>query len=393
MPSPGEASRARAAAIVVAAGSGRRFGGPKQRAPLLGRPLYLHAVSALAGHPAVIRTVLAVPAGEESDYRREVAHAGLEAAVRVVAGGATRTDSVRQALAALGSDGDAVEAVLVHDGARPAAPATLVDALLEALRAGAAGAVPVLETSDTLRWRGRAGGPSRDEVARVGTPQAFRPDILRDAYVRAAARGETASDDAILVEAVGGRIATVEADHRIEKVTRPEDLAAAAWRLAGAADLPSRTGFGLDHHRLVAGRALWLCGVRIEGEEGLIGHSDGDVALHALANAVLGAAGDADIGRHLPPGDPATAGIASREIVALALARAAARGLGPIHAQVTLTAPRPHLGPHAEAMKASLARILGLATADVAVHATSGEGLMVDAIGAHAVATLGPSRP
>lgn len=371
---------------MVAAGSGRRFGGAKQRAALLGRPLYLHSLCALAAHPAVERTVLAVPAGTEPAYRAELRITDLGDRVTVVAGGATRTDSVGRALAALAERG--AEAVLVHDAARPAAPAELVDALLAALEDGAAGAVPTLEASDTLRWRDRPGGPPRDAVVRVGTPQAFRWDALRAAHAWAAERGESATDDALLVEAGGGRIAMVGADSRIEKVTRPEDLAAAVVRLGGGPVAPSRTGMGLDHHRLAPGRALWLCGVRLEGGEGLSGHSDGDVALHALANAILGAAGERDIGHHFPPGEAATRGIASREIVALALERARERGLLAVHAQITLTAPRPRLGPHVEAMTAAVASMLGIPTTAVAVHATSGEGLVRDAIEAHAVVTM-----
>jgi 2-C-methyl-D-erythritol 4-phosphate cytidylyltransferase/2-C-methyl-D-erythritol 2,4-cyclodiphosphate synthase len=374
--------------VVAAAGRGSRFGGPKQRALLLGRPLYAHALSDLLAHPAVEAAVLAVAAGEEEGFRRELAAYGWERRVEVVAGGESRTASVRRALAALPRD--SLEAVLVHDAARPSAPADLVDALLAAL-SGAEGAVPLLPVADTLRWRQGRGGPARDEVGRVATPQAFRFQALLAAYERARAEGREATDDAQLVEAVGGRIAVVPTqDGRLEKVTRPEDIALAALRLAGPEGLWPRVGVGLDHHRLVPGRALWLCGVHIPYAEGLEGHSDGDVALHALANAILGAAGERDIGTHLPPGDPATAGMASGRVLALALERVRLRGLGVVQAQVTITSPRPRLAPHVPAMVASLARALGLVEGRVAVHATSGEGLIADAMEAHAVAVLAP---
>ncbi len=374
----------------MAAGSGRRFGGSKQRARLLGRPLYLHALTDLAAHPRVGRLVLAVPRGEEATYTADLESVGLARRVTVAAGGHSRTESVGRALLALKPpDGDEL-AVLVHDAARPAAPVELVDALLAALEGGAAGAVPVLECADTLRWSDRPGGPERSRVWRVGTPQAFRLAALREAHCAAAARGEEATDDAVLIEKEGGRIATVEADARIEKVTRREDLAAAACRLDPEERWRrTRTGFGLDHHRLAPGRPLWLCGVRIDSPEGLVGHSDGDVALHALANAILGAVGERDIGHHLPPEDPASAGMPSREIVALALGRALAKGLRAVQAQIVLTAPRPRIGPFVPAMQAQVAEMLGIAEDLVAVHATTGEGLLGDAIEAHALALMG----
>ena len=371
--------------MVVAAGKGTRFGAPKQRVPLLGRPLYLYGLDDLARHPSVVETVLAVPPGDEETYRAELERFGL-GAVRVVAGAQTRTGSVHNALRAVGAE---AEAILVHDAARPAAPPGVVDALLAALE-GSEAAVPVLPVADTLRWRSAPGGPDRDEVARVATPQAFRADVLRQAHAHAARRGAAATDDALLVEAMGGRVAQVEGDPRAEKVTTRADLAAAAWRLSGGGvgpDVP-RTGIGLDHHRLAPGRALWLCGVEIPSEEGLMGHSDGDVALHALANAILGAAGERDIGVHFPPGDPSAAGMASVRIVEEALRRAAERGLRPVQAQVVITAPRPRLSPYVPGMEAALAALLSLEASAIAVHATSGEGLLADAMEAHAVAVL-----
>jgi len=381
----------RAAALVVAAGEGRRFGGAKQRAVLLGRPLYLHALGDLLRHPRVDTLVLAVPAGDEDRYRGEVRGLPGGARVHVTSGGTTRTASVARALGALDGADPArrCDAVLVHDAARPAAPPDLVDRLLDALYADE-GAVPALPVQDTLRWRAEAGGPDRDRVVRVGTPQAFRRNALEAAHRRAAAAGAEATDDATLVEAAGGRIALIDADARIEKVTWPADLAAAGARLSPDWPWPPlpRTGLGLDHHRLAPGRPLWLCGVRVADDEGLVGHSDGDVALHAVANAVLAAAGERDIGTHLPPDDPTTAGMSSTRVLALALERAGARSLRPVQAQVVLTAPRPRLAPHVPAMVARLAILLGLAEGAVAVHATSGEGLIRDAIEAHALVSL-----
>lgn len=370
----------------MAAGQGTRFGAPKQRVPLLGRPLYMHGLRDLAAHPAVVEAVLVVPPGEEALYRTELLAAGL-GAVRVAPGGATRTASVRHGISAI-SDAD-VEAIVVHDAARPAAPAALVDSLLAALD-HASCAVPSLPVADTLRWRHGPGGPDRSAVVRVATPQAFRAADLVRAHARAEACGDEATDDALLVEAVGGRVAIVPAVAAVEKVTTPADLAAAASRLAGEAVAPGplRMGMGLDHHRLAVGRVLVLCGVPVPGDEGLEGHSDADVALHAVANAILGAAGERDIGVHWPDDAPGIAGMASAGIVTHALGLARAKGLRTVQAQVVLTAARPRLGPHVPAMVEALAALLGLGRDAVAVHATSAEGLLGDAIEAHALVVL-----
>lgn len=402
-------------AVLLAAGTGDRFGGPKQLAPLLGRPVLAHALSDILSLEAVAQVAIVVPPGTREAYEEAIGPAILaradRARIRWADGGMTRRDSVLAGLRAISGAGpDSV--VLVHDAARPYVSARVVDDLLAALgrRAGmepeADGAVPVLPVADTLRWRDEPGGPDRASVLRVQTPQAFVLDRLEAAHAWGEHHPDVAAsrtDDAGLVEAAGGRIAQVAGDARAEKITRPEDLAVAAVRLRGAPGRPTldvgdrrggdRTGFGLDHHRLAAGRPLWLCGIEVPADEGLEGHSDGDVALHAVINAMLGAIGAPDIGTFFPPDDPALAGIASATMTRKALREVTARGFEPIHAQVVLTAQRPRLKPHVPAMVQSLSRLLGLSETAVAVHATTGEGLFKGAIEAHAIVSVCRTAP
>lgn len=406
----------KADAVLLAAGTGERFGGAKQLAPLLGRPVLAHALEDLLSLAIVARIAIVVPTQGREAYARAVADvidAGGPERIRWAEGGPTRRTSVSAGLAAL-SGANALPTVLVHDAARPYVSARVVEALLDVLTRGSGmlpnvdGVVPVLPEADTLRWRDRPGGPDRGLVLRVQTPQAFLRDRLEGAHAwggRNPGIADAMTDDASLVEAWGGRIAQVAGDSRAEKITRPEDLALATARLRGtreracpdrAGDLggpqadTARTGLGLDHHRLATGRPLWLCGLEIPWEEGLVGHSDGDVALHALVNALLGAVGARDIGMFFPPGNPAFEGLGSAVMVATALGEVTARGFRPVHAQIVLTAERPRLSMYVPDMIRSVSRLLGLADAAAAVHATTGEGLLKDAIEAHAVVTVEP---
>lgn len=370
----------RIAAVLLAAGTGSRFGGPvaKQFLPLLGVPVVRHAAAGLAPHVDLLQPV--------GSRQLDDALAGL-AHLPPVPGGATRQASVRAGLEALVPY--APDIVLIHDGARPVIPAGTVPALLAAL-ADARGAIPAAPVTDTLK-RGEAGfvlaTVPRADLFRAQTPQAFRfADIL--AAHRTAAGDET--DDAALFEAAGLPVALVEGSETNVKITRPEDLARVTASLA--ATLLPRIGTGFDVHRFAAGRPLVLCGVTVDHPLGLAGHSDADVGIHALCDAIYGALAEGDIGRHFPPSEAAWQDADSARFLRHAAGRIAARGgiLG--HADVTLICERPKIGPHADAMRACLAALLGADIGRVSVKATTTERLGFagrgEGIAAQAVATV-----
>lgn len=370
-------------AVVVAAGSSTRAGpgAPKPWRSLGGRPILRWSVEALSRAGA--REIIVVTAPERTADADE-ALAGL-AGWRAVPGGATRAESVQAGLAALASPDE--DAVLVHDAARPFVTAAHVQSLLAAL-AGADGAVPALPVADTLK-RGLdivAETVSRDGLWRAQTPQAFRLGALRQAYGSWPADAEP-TDDAAVVERAGGKVALVPGDPLLMKLTYPEDFAMAE-HLAGGRRIV-RTGFGVDAHRWGPGEAVWLCGVKIDHDQTLIGHSDADAGLHALTDAILGAIGEGDIGEHFPPTDPQWKGASSDRFLIHAAKLVAARGGSILNVDVTLICERPKIRPHREAMRARLAELLALPLDRVSVKATTtegmgftgrGEGLMAQAV-------------
>jgi 2-C-methyl-D-erythritol 4-phosphate cytidylyltransferase / 2-C-methyl-D-erythritol 2,4-cyclodiphosphate synthase len=354
----------RIAAILVAAGSGSRFGAdtPKQFLMLAGKPVIRHAAEALAAFVSWVQ-----PVGDAGSIA--AALAGVEY-LPVVAGGATRQDSVRAGLEALAPY--APDVVLVHDAARPCLPAGTVPALLGALEQHP-GAIPAVPVADTLK---RAVGGvivatvPREGLFRAQTPQAFRFDALMAAH-RAGIVGAT--DDASLLEAAGLMVAIVPgADDNI-KLTYPEDLA--RLERAMTAHLIPRVGTGFDVHVLEAGRTLMLCGVAVPHDKGLAGHSDADVGIHALCDAIYGALAEGDIGRHFPPSEAAWKDADSARFLTHAAGRIAARGGMLANADVTLICERPKIAPHAEAMRARLAALLGVDAGRVSVKATTTEKL------------------
>jgi len=356
-------------ALLMAAGSGTRFGAaePKQYLPLLGRPVIRHAAEALlaGGHVAAIQPVVA--AGEEARV------AGLLAGLPArppVAGGATRAESVRSGLAALAADPPAV--VLVHDAARPVIPPGTIPALLAALDA-APGAIPAQPVADTLK-RG-AGGRAVETVPRDGLFRAQTPQAFHYAALEAAHRGADAgaTDDAALLEAAGETVALVPGGESNVKITWPEDLARVEAHLA--ARLLPRMGTGFDVHRLVEGRPLILCGVIVPHPLGLAGHSDADVGIHALCDAIYGALAEGDIGRWFPPSEAEWKDADSARFLRHAAGRIAARGGVLANADVTLICERPKIAPHAAAMRARLAELLGVGIGAVSVKATTTERL------------------
>ena len=381
-------SRGKTVALIVAAGCGARAGGgvPKQYAPLGGRALVAHAIGAFAGHPAIDAVRLVIGEGQEALLAAATAAFALPAPA---IGGATRQQSVRAGLEAIAAEGGA-ERVLIHDAARPFLPAAVIDRLLAALER-AAGAVPVLAAVDSLAQGGDLLGDPvpREGVVRVQTPQAFRFAEILAAH-RAWPGARDAGDDAQVARAGGVAVATVPGDPRLGKITLAGDFAEAEAQLARR--MRSRAASGFDVHAFAPGDGLWLCGVRIAHERALAGHSDADVALHAVTDALLGTIGDGDIGTHFPPSDPQWRGAPSALFVEHAARRIAARGGRIDHVDLTLICEEPRIGPHRPAMRARLAQLLGLPESRVSIKATTTERLGFtgrgEGIAAQAIATV-----
>ena len=374
------ANPASIAAVVVAAGQGLRAGQPlpKQFALWRGKPVLRHSIERLA-NAGVAPIVVCIPEG--ADEIAAAALAGITG-VKFVTGATSRQGSVRAGLEALA--GAAPDAVLIHDAARPDLPLPVIERLVAAL-AQHPGAIPVLPVVDSLVHADGAemGAPARREaLRRVQTPQAFRyADIL--AAHRAWEGEPTAGDDAQVAQAAGLAVALVEGDETLHKLTFAHDFQSLP---------PFRVGSGYDVHRLEEGEELWLCGVRLEHSHGLSGHSDADVAIHALVDAILGAVGAGDIGQHFPPSDPQWRGAASDRFLAHAVALAAAAGYAVANVDVTIICEAPRIGPHRAAMRARLAEVMGVAVDAVSVKATTTERLGFtgrgEGIAAQAVATL-----
>ena len=373
------------AALVVAAGSGSRAGGdaPKQYRRLAGKPLLTHALEALR-QPGIGRIQVVIGEGQERDFEAAAGHLPLPSPV---IGGATRRDSVRSGLDALAAAG--VDRVLIHDAARPFLPSAVIDRLLAALDRHD-GAVPVLPVVDTLaRFKGSLGeAVPRDDLVRVQTPQAFRFEPISRAH--AAWTGGEATDDAQVARAAGLAVAAVEGDPRLEKLTYEADFARAEAMLAAA--MVPRTGFGFDVHAFGPGDHVTIGGVRIPHHRGLVGHSDADVLLHAITDALLGALGAGDIGDHFPPSDPRWRGADSASFVEHARDLVERSGGRIVHVDATLICEAPRIGPHREAMRARIAALLRLPPGSVSIKATTTERLGFagrgEGIAAQAVATL-----
>ena len=376
---------ANVAAILVAGGRGSRMGGtPKQFRSLAGRPVLTRAAEALRSHPTIRRIVVAV-AADHIGLARELL-SGVEG-LEIVAGGVTRRGSVAAGLKRLADD--APDIVLVHDAARPHLPAAVLDRLLHALSEQDA-ACPILPVADTLAMR-RDGalGPvvDRDGLARVQTPQAFRFATLRAAHAQWS--GAEPTDDAQMVRAIGREVVAVDGDERLAKLTWDSDFAVAEAALGPRLSV---SGTGFDVHRLERGEELWLCGLRVEHDWGLSGHSDADVGLHALTDAVLGAIAGGDIGDHFPPSDPQWKGARSDRFLAHAVQLAREVGARLEHLDVTLICEAPKIGPLKAAMRARIAQIVDLPVGRVSVKATTTEALGFagrrEGIAAQAVATV-----
>jgi 2-C-methyl-D-erythritol 4-phosphate cytidylyltransferase / 2-C-methyl-D-erythritol 2,4-cyclodiphosphate synthase len=356
-------------ALIVAAGRGERAGGdiPKQYAMLGG-------VSVIGDMPVFV----VIGAGQEA-----MASLALgQRSVAIVTGGDERQDSVRLGLEAIGT----ADRVLIHDAARCLLSQSVIDRLLAALETHD-GAVPVLAIADSVARVGDVLGDAVDRagLVRVQTPQAFRFDAIMTSHQKWA--GPPATDDAQMARAAGFTVATIEGDAMLEKITRPEDFEAVAKRL-----LVSRSASGFDVHRLEAGEQLWLGGVKIPHDKGLSGHSDADVALHAITDAVLGCLGAGDIGSHFPPSDAQWRGASSDRFLDHARGLVAARGGIVDFVDLTMICEAPKIGPYRDAMRARIAAILQVPIARISIKATTTERLGFtgrgEGIAAQAIATV-----
>lgn len=383
----------RIAAILLAAGSGRRFADastapvsspaatPKQYMLLGGKPVIRHAAEALRDHVTLIQ-----PVGD--DPLLVQALDGIDT-LPPVAGGRERQDSVRAGLEALAKLPEPPDLVLVHDGARPYVPADVVRNVLDAL-AQHPGAIPAVAVADTLK-RGRDGlvdtTVSRESLWRAQTPQGFHFPLLLALH---RTHQGPVTDDAALLEAAGHPVALVQGAEDNIKLTLPEDLVRLE-RLLGSTPLP-RTGLGYDVHAFEAGRPLILCGITIPHDRGLAGHSDADVGIHTLCDAIYGALAEGDIGRHFPPTDNEWKDMDSARFLIHAGERIRQRGGMLINADVTLICERPKIGPHAQAMRERLAALLRVDVDRISVKATTSERLgftgREEGIAATAVATV-----
>ncbi|MCW2246456.1 2-C-methyl-D-erythritol 4-phosphate cytidylyltransferase/2-C-methyl-D-erythritol 2,4-cyclodiphosphate synthase [Azospirillum fermentarium] len=378
------------AVLIVAAGSGQRFGPgrPKQYHTLGGCAVLRRTIGAFTAHPGVGTVLAVINPGHRDLY--DAATAGLDLP-EPVPGGASRQDSVRHGLERLAALPCPPDRVLIHDGARPIIAAETIAAVIAALdhTPGAVAAVPVIDTLKRADGGTVAGTVDRAGLWRAQTPQGFRfPDIL--AAHRAAA-GLELTDDAAVAERAGLAVSIVPGREENIKVTTPDDLTRAE-RLLNQSLTDVRVGTGFDVHRFAPGDEVFLCGVKVPHTHTLDGHSDADVALHALTDALLGAIGDGDIGSHFPPSDPQWKGADSARFLRHAAGLVAARGGRIAHVDVTVVCERPKVGPHRAAMVARVAELLALDPSRVSVKATTTERLGFtgrgEGIAAQAVATV-----
>ncbi|HEY1720882.1 MAG TPA: bifunctional 2-C-methyl-D-erythritol 4-phosphate cytidylyltransferase/2-C-methyl-D-erythritol 2,4-cyclodiphosphate synthase [Magnetospirillaceae bacterium] len=377
----------RCVALIVAAGRGSRMGGPmpKQWLDLAGRPVLRHSLDVFSSHPSIAAVRVVIHPDDRALLEKTAA--GLSIG-EPIAGGATRQDSVRLGLEAVADDKP--DLVLIHDGARPFVDAATIDRVITAL-AVHPGAIPAQPVHDTLK---RVNGTviemtvPRAGLWRAQTPQGFRfADILK---AHRAAAGQELTDDAAVLEHAGLDVAIVPGSEDNIKITTGEDLERATERLMIHGE--TRVGTGFDVHHFVPGDHVMIGGVRVPHDRSLEGHSDADVALHALTDAILGAVAAGDIGRHFPPSDPQWKGAASSKFLAHAASLAAKAGATIVHVDVTVICEKPKVSPHAAAMTTSIANILGIEEGRVSVKGTTTDKLGFtgrgEGIAAQAVATV-----
>src|SRR6516162_1390019 len=369
------ANSQRTAAILVAAGRGLRAGagGPKQYRSIGGKTVIFRAMEAFCAHPGVAAVQPVLHPDDFQMFNDAVAGLAYQPPTN---GGATRQASVLAGLEALASQKPDI--VLIHDAARPFVSAGVISRAIDAAhRTGAA--IPTIAVNDTVKLVDANGSveatPERARLRIAQTPQAFKYDVILEAHRRAAREGRSDfTDDAALAEWAGLTVATFEGDVANMKLTTPEDFVREEARLASLlGDI--RTGTGYDVHAFGPGDHVMICGVRVAHSKGFLAHSDGDVGLHALVDAILGALADGDIGSHFPPSDPQWKGAASHQFLKYAVDRVSARGGRISNLEVTLICERPKIGPLRDSMRARIAEISGVDISRVAVKATTSERL------------------
>jgi 2-C-methyl-D-erythritol 4-phosphate cytidylyltransferase / 2-C-methyl-D-erythritol 2,4-cyclodiphosphate synthase len=364
----------RVAALIVAAGRGSRFGGdmPKQYCLLAGKPVLAQTVAAFVGHPLVAMIQTVIHADDAALYAEAVG-SSQQKLRPPVKGGATRQASVLAGLEALSDQG--VDIVLIHDAARPFVSVHVINDAIQAARDHGA-AVPGAAVTDTIVAIDTgviAATPDRATLRAVQTPQAFRFDLILAAHRKAASGGRAFTDDGGVATAAGHAVHVFKGDSANVKITTQDDLARANRQLG--ANLVSRSATGFDVHAFGPGDHVWLCGLKIPHERGFLAHSDGDVALHAITDALMGAMADGDIGRHFPPSDPQWKGASSDRFLRFAAERLRQRGGIIDLLDVTIICEAPKIGPQAEAMRVRVAEIAGVPTGNISVKATTTERL------------------
>lgn len=365
------------AALLVAAGKGLRAGGgePKQYRLVNGRPVLAHALLPFLADPSIGRIGVVIGDGDEGRYADAVAGLDSSRLSAPTLGGTTRQESVRRGLLALSRQGfEGI--VLVHDAARPFVSPAQIAAAVGRLGGSELAAIPALPVTDTVKRTDASGHvaetPPRDQLVSVQTPQAFRFGPLLKAHEAAqAAQLHGFTDDAALMEWAGHPVATFPGDPANIKLTHAEDFLRAASRSGKV--LVTRVGTGYDVHAFGPGDHVWLGGIRIGHDHGVVAHSDGDVALHALTDALLGALADGDIGTHFPPSDPQWRGAASARFLAFAADRVRERGGRIDHLDLTIVCEAPKVGPHRDAIRAEIAAVAGVPVGKVAIKATTSE--------------------
>lgn len=391
MPQSEPTTRTAVVALLVAAGRGTRAASalPKQYVTVGGKPVLRRTVEAFLSHPDIDKVLVVIGDGDRDLY--DEAMDGLQNLLPPVTGGATRQESVRNGLEALAANAPGI--VLVHDAARPFVSASLVSKMIAACD-DRSGAVPALALSDTVK-RVEGGEITatvpRETLMTVQTPQAFPFGPLLEAHRLAAKSGrDDLTDDAAVAALAGMRVRAVAGDKTNMKLTNPEDFGAAERMLGTTTE--TRTAQGFDVHAFGPGKSVWLCGVEVPHTQGLVGHSDADVGLHALTDALLGTIGDGDIGQHFPPSDPKWKGAPSDLFLADAVRRVTERGGRIVNVDVTLVCESPKIGPHRQKMQARIAEIAGITADRVGVKATTSEGMGFtgrrEGIVAFAVATI-----
>ncbi len=369
-------------ALIVAAGRGSRaaqaLGGvAKQYALIQGVPVLAHTLDPFLSHGGIDHVRAVIHPGDADAYAAAVQ--GVKGRLLPpVTGGSTRQESVRLGLKSLSDL--APEHVLIHDAARPFVCRDVITRVLAALESwpGAIAATPVADTLKTAAADGTVASTiDRTRLWRAQTPQGFAYAKIAAAHEKAAAEGlNTFTDDAAIAEWAGLKVALIQGSEGNIKLTTAEDLVMAELRISPKIDIyETRTGTGFDVHRFTQGDHVWLCGVKIPHTHKLEGHSDADVALHALTDALLGAIGDGDIGQHFPPSDPQWKGAASNLFLADACRRTTERGGVIVNVDITLLAEAPRIGPHRETMQKAIAAILGIETTRIGIKATTTEGL------------------